>query len=371
MPIVQSRNDDPVPFQIVLPEHPGAEQTALKDKIDELIEILNQKRSNTNYTEWVDALRALAVEGFDAVSPNPALAIDRAESLVGAITRADPKIQLPQYRPGAFRVALPDPANDYDKTISWREIIFNVTGELIPTPPAQLSLKADIEATLTTLQVIFRDKGGELHPKTLTLNQRRFQAYQHKLLGIAQSGLQTPADPESARKWLESLQAEILMQEGPRVKSGYMATLGLAAVISATISATIYLMVRNNPDFSKLIYSFRNFFVLWTGTMIGTWLSFGIRRAKIAFKDLGNLEEDKVEPGIRLIFTGFLAFTIAFIFICGMINVNVGGVSSDHLMTQGSSALLIGLLLGVSEQALPGTLTRRASQFVSEIGGKA
>ena len=65
-----------------------------------------------------------------------------------------------------------------------------------------------------------------------------------------------------------------------------------------------------------------------------------------------------------------IAITIAFIFVCGMVNVNVGGLNSAHLLAHGSTALLIGMLLGVSEQALPGALTRRASQFVSEVGGK-
>jgi hypothetical protein len=41
------------------------------------------------------------------------------------------------------------------------------------------------------------------------------------------------------------------------------------------------------------------------------------------------------------------------------------------VLDSGKSALLIGMLLGVSELALPGVLTRRASQFVSEVGGRA
>ena len=98
---------------------------------------------------------------------------------------------------------------------------------------------------------------------------------------------------------------------------------------------------------------------------------FGLRRPRITFKDLDALEEDMMEPAIRLVFTGLIAITIAVIFAIGMVNVNVGGLNSAHLLTNGSSALLIGLLLGVSEQALPSALTRRASQFVSEIGGRS
>jgi hypothetical protein len=40
-------------------------------------------------------------------------------------------------------------------------------------------------------------------------------------------------------------------------------------------------------------------------------------------------------------------------------------------LKQRQSDANIGLLLGVSEQALPTALTRRASQFVSEIGDRS
>jgi hypothetical protein len=103
--------------------------------------------------------------------------------------------------------------------------------------------------------------------------------------------------------------------------------------------------------------------------MVGTWLSFGIRRNILVLRDLSNLEADMVEPAVRLIFTGLIVVTIAFIFSLGMVNVVVGQLNGAHLLAHGSTALLIGTLLGVSEQALPGALTRRAGQFVTELAG--
>jgi hypothetical protein len=163
----------------------------------------------------------------------------------------------------------------------------------------------------------------------------------------------------------------VLAQEGPRIKNTYMKRLGAWALASAALATIAYLVVNNNSQFSHLLYVYRNLFALWTGTMIGTWLSFGIRRPNITFKDLGAPEDDMVEPVVRLIFTGLISVTIAFAFVCKMVNVDIGNLSSGDLLIHGSSALLIGLLFGVSELALPGTVTRRASQFVSEVGGKA
>ena len=341
----------------------------LKAKIDAALATLKQRQGDADYATWLANLETIAKEGFEGPQADAAAAATKVDALVKSVTRPKP-VEPPPPLKGAFEVCLPDPTKPSDQGIGWQEIIFDVTGDIIPVPSDQIKLKADIETTLTTLQAILPDKNDEARPKTMTPAQHRYAAYQTKLLGIAQTGLQTPADPASSRQWLETLQSEILMREGPRIKNGYMKTLGLTAAVLAAAAAIIYLVLRNNHSLSELLYGYRNMFVLWTGTMIGTWLSFGLRRPNISFKDLGALEDDMMEPAVRLIFTGTIAITIAFIFVCGMVNVNVGGLNSAHLLAHGSTALLIGMLLGVSEQALPGALTRRASQFVSEVGGK-
>jgi len=120
------------------------------------------------------------------------------------------------------------------------------------------------------LKAIFPDKNEEIRPKRMTVFQQRYAAYQAELLGIAQTGLETPADPQSARQWLESLQADIVLREGPRIKNSYMMKLGIAAAILATASAIVYLVLRNNPHLSNLLHAYRNLFILLTGTLIGT-----------------------------------------------------------------------------------------------------
>jgi hypothetical protein len=309
---------------------------------------------------------------------DPQAAMEKVHSLAEAVTRpksegeavARPKSDgVPPTRQGAYKIRLPDSTAQSDKGIGWQEILFEGTNELFPIPPDQLKLKADIETTMMTLKVILPVKNEEPPPKTKTAI--RYADYQIKLLGIAQTGLETPADPNSARQPLEALQADILLREGPRVKNSHMMSLGVAAAALAAVSAVVYWVLRNNPQASHLLYAYRNLFVLLTGTMIGTWLSFGLRRPKIVFKDLSALEEDMMEPVVRLIFTGLIAITIAFVFATEMVNVSIGGLNSARVLDSGKSALLIGMLLGVSELALPGVLTRRASQFVSEVGGRA
>jgi hypothetical protein len=380
MSIVRFPNPNTGVFQIMLPEQATAAQKALKEKVDELLESLKQRQSEGDYTKWVANLETIAKEGFDASQADPQAAMEKVHALAEAVTRpksggeavARPKSDgVPPTREGAYQIKLPDSTAQSDKGVGWQEIIFEVTGKLFPVPTDQLKLKADIETTIMTLKAIIQDKNVEATPNPMTPKQQRYREYQIKLLGIAQTGLQTPADSNSARQSLEALQADILLREGPRVKNKYMTHLGAAAAVLAAVSAVMYLVFRNYYQASHLLYAYRNLFVLLTGTMIGTWLSFGLRRPKIVFKDLSALEEDMMEPAVRLIFTGLIAITIAFVFATGMVNVAIGGLNSAHLIDKGSSALLIGMLLGVSELALPGVLTRRASQFVSEVGGKA
>ena len=371
MKIVQPKPDATGLFEIVLPAHATVEQETLKEKINEVISVISKKKDDANRAEWLQQLQVIATNGFDAKNADPAAARKSLEAFEKSVTRPEPPVDETT-RPGGYTVALPDPNNPHDRGVGWRELVFIRRKDLAVVPPDQLKLKAEIETTLTVLQTLFRDEENAEPepPKTMTAMQHRYRAYQTMLLGAAQVGLQTPSDPDSSRQALESLQMEILMREGPRVKNGYMKVLGVLAALSGAPAAIIYLMLRNNPHFSQLLYAYQNLFVLWTGTMIGTWLSFGLRRPKLAFKDLGALEDDMVEPGFRLIFTGLIAITIAFIFASGMVNVSIGGLNSSNLLAHGSSALLIGMLLGVSEQALPGILTKRASQFVSEIGVK-
>lgn len=309
-------------------------------------------------------------------------------SLSEAVTRGDDdgdeqegSKQYPVDRHGAYVVSLPNPRDSDDDDISWREIIFNAKDDVYPVPEEQLKLKADVESTLSTLQTIFkkdlipsfldgRNKGLKVsqRPERLTDKEQSYCGYLYKLVSLAQTGLQTPADPKAAALALSSFQNDVLKSEGPTIKTRYMQKLGTWALLGAVVSFGMYLLIKHNHDLvGQLIFYYRNLLLVWTGTMVGAWVSFGVRNPLLKFDDLGLLEKDMVEPAIRLIFTGLVASIIAFIFIAGIVNVEIGTFASARLLEQGRIALVIGLLLGVSEQALPTTLASRAEQFVGEI----
>ncbi|MEA2992380.1 MAG: hypothetical protein QOD40_1300 [Alphaproteobacteria bacterium] len=358
MPIIEPGNDGR--FEIMLPNGASAAQLALKARFDTLREPLTAKLGMPDYQPLLQRLQDAARLGFDGengAAANPEESLIRLGSIQTDTQRLDA-------RPGRFVIVMP-PAADPDRG---REIVFQVIGGATPVPTDQLELYADITDTLTTLEVIL-PPGAAVQPDAPPTN--RFDQYRVKLFSLAQVGLQGSADAKAARQGLNALQAEILTREGPRVKNSYMKTLGAWATLFAAIVFVAYFIVRWFIPPNWLLYQTRNTALLWVGTMAGVWLSFGVRRAILNLKDLSNLEADKVEPAIRLIFTGVIAIIIELMFICGMVNIDVGGLHSAQLLIHGTQALLIGALLGISEQAIPGALTKRASQFVSDLGGKA
>lgn len=363
MSIVQQGQDGIV--SVTLPANATAAQSDLATQFAPLLSELNGKASDARFRPLLGRLKTAADLGFDGIGgapANPTLALVQLGEVKSELTRLNA-------RPGCFVVQLPLPT-DVERG---REIVFQRLSAPVEVPPDQMEVKGEIEETLMILQLIFPAEPKQSWLQSLLgvpPRKSRFESYRGKLYSLARVGLEGDADPKTAKQALVNLRAEVLAQEGPVVKNSYMKRLGVWAAAWAVAAAILYLIIRANPNFSVLASAYRNLLPLWVGTMIGTWLSFGIRRNVLTLRDLSNLEADMVEPAIRLIFTGLIAVTIAFVFMLGMVNVVVGQLNSSQLYDHGSTAFLIGALLGISEQALPGTLTRRASQFVTEIGGK-
>jgi len=117
-----------------------------------------------------------------------------------------------------------------------------------------------------------------------------------------------------------------------------------------------------------VLYRFRNFFLVASGAAIGTWLSFSLRRVVLTFDDLALLEEDRLNPGLRVIFMVALTSVVGLLFWTGAVAVDIGGLSSDFTVS-GSRALLIGALCGIAERAVTTAVSKRAGDFAASIGG--
>ena len=235
-----------------------------------------------------------------------------------------------------------------------RDIVFQPADAGGQVPAEQVELRDAVEQTLLVLRTMFKD------------GERRFVEYYRPLLSLAQAGLVgDAARPDLSLRALSTLRAEITAREGGRIKNQYMKALLWRAVVLAIPLFTIGAILRNTAPQSAAL---SNFFVLVGGSALGVWVSFGARKTTLRFEELHILEEDRLEPLIRLIFAGLLTVIIGLLFGLKAVVVTIGAVTTDRIMTEWPVALLIGMLCGFSEQALSSTVAKHASTLFS--GGK-
>jgi hypothetical protein len=111
---------------------------------------------------------------------------------------------------------------------------------------------------------------------------------------------------------------------------------------------------------------------LFAGTGVGTWLSFTLRQPTLKFLDLVALEEDQLDPGVRVVFVMLLAEVMGLLFWTGAVTIAIGSTSIDTALFKDSDmwVLLIGVLLGIGERTMSSTVFKTATDFVRATGSK-
>jgi hypothetical protein len=206
-----------------------------------------------------------------------------------------------------------------------------------------------------------------------TLAQRVRDKYLNKLVEIGRLGLQNP-HVELANAALNGFRAEFVAQEAGRIKNTYLRSLGIAAGIAAATFFFAYLVV-TYTDVANGFFDMHRIFLLAAGSSaIGTWLSFSIRRVTLGFDDLAVLEEDRLDPSLRVIFVVILTTVVLLLFWTGAMNIEIGNLKTADLSNPqstlpiGAIALLVGVFCGISERALTTAISGRAAAFVKSLG---
>lgn len=234
-------------------------------------------------------------------------------------------------------------------------------------PDDYTALQIDIERTLTVLNILFPAEGSRrfFRPNRADYNEQKFSEYYDKLADLTLTALGQD-QIRLGRLALIGLQDEVVSREAGRVKNAYIRRLGRWALGFAIPTVVFYLVCRYWPP-DTILHRFREFISLLAGCLLGTWLSFSIRRQQLAFWDLARLEEDLLDPPFRLIFVSGLSIVIGLMFTTRMVVFNIGGFNTAFL-DSGTLAVLIGALCGIGEMGLSGAVARRASELISPIG---
>jgi hypothetical protein len=189
-----------------------------------------------------------------------------------------------------------------------------------------------------------------------------------KLFGIANVGLAGP-HTTLAKLALDQMRAEFTAQQAGRIKNIYVRSLGAAAAVAAAPSLILYALITKYVEIGWW-YDHKAFLIAAAGAAMGTWLSFSIRRVNLSFSDLGILEEDLLDPSVRIVFVIGLTLTACLLFWTGVMNIQIGDLKTNatEFMGRGSIAMLVGVLFGISERALATAISGRATAFVRSIG---
>ena len=223
----------------------------------------------------------------------------------------------------------------------------NIEGEV---PEIQSKLYSEVESTCNTIKAL-ENTSEDIKRK-----------YFNKLLSLAQVGLvpEKEAQPQMALLSLDKLKAEMLVIEGKRIKNSYMKNLGLLAAslgCIVSIAMAIIYWIFHIDLFAMIGYT-------WFGAMVGAWISFGARKFELKFEDLGCIEQDMLEPMIRLIYIGVSALIFELFLICDVISIKFGNITTDSIRSSGEIQMLVGVICGLVESKIGIDIYKRANSAI-------
>jgi len=186
--------------------------------------------------------------------------------------------------------------------------------------------------------------------------------YFRKLLSLAQAGLVgETAQPNLALKSLDKLKAEMILVEGQRIKNDYMRKLGGKAAILCILAFMSYLFCQ----YCKILQPFSMYSLAFIGALLGTWISFGARKFNITFEQLSLLEEDMMEPWIRLLYIGICSIVFMLFLNTQIVTISVGGISTTTIKESQEIQLSVGVLCGLIESKIGINIYQKAVNILS------
>jgi hypothetical protein len=231
-----------------------------------------------------------------------------------------------------------------------------------------------VQRVLRTVQVLYGKTDADSER-----NATQFRIYYVRLYRLAQLGLEgSNVAPDIATTALESTTSDLIDDEAANVKRTHLRILGRNAATASAGYLMVYFLMRLiacywgvgdafllHMGVSTLLVA--NFMLLLTGCSVGVWLSYGIRTTTFKLSDLTVTDSDRLTPIIRLIFAGSLTVILGIVFVIPLVDVKIGTISASNISTFPMLAFVVGCFCGVSELALPATISKRASDFIQSI----
>jgi hypothetical protein len=236
----------------------------------------------------------------------------------------------------------------------------NINGE-IQVPKEQLDLELAISKVLRVIQCLYSG--------TDNFRESKFRIYYVRLFRIAQLGLEGKSVFTSiANSSLHEVISDIVADEAGNVKNKHMKDLGIKAITYSIPFLIFYVLLSLvqplQPKLAGLKVEFEvmaNFMLIWIGCFAGVWLSYGIRTSTFSLDDLIVTDADRLYPATRLIFAGIFTMVIGIFLLYKIIDIQLGSYHLYSIANQPMLAFLVGIFCGISELALPNTVSQKVS----------
>lgn len=247
-----------------------------------------------------------------------------------------------------------------------RDIRFEIDPGVASPPPDQMNLKGELERALYAIQRLFPGPAEE----------SRFRPFFVQILSIAQVGLVgSNASPDVARPALASTVADLIDDEGGKIKNRHLRALAITACALSVPPLLAYAALRfidagGGPLHAALTTMaalpgvLAGFMMLWVGCFTGVVLSYGARTTTMTLADLISPTPDRLLPMARLLFAGTLTMVFGLLLSMDLVEIKLGGVSSRSFARDPMLAFLVGVACGMSQLALPSAVTRRIGEIL-------
>lgn len=178
--------------------------------------------------------------------------------------------------------------------------------------------------------------------------QKMLGEFKERLRQIAETGLTGDvARVQHAADAHEDLQRELLLRKGNAVKYHYLAILAGWAAVGLALGWLLHALGQTGRVLWDEAYG-----LLVMGAVVGAWLSVAATRWSVAFEDLPDLLDSRVEPFVRMLFVVVLALALGVALRAGLLTMKLGDATLNGFVDSPRLAVLLGLVTGIGERAL-------------------
>jgi|GEM_PF-4328389 len=194
----------------------------------------------------------------------------------------------------------------------------------------------------------------------------RLERYLEELTRYAKFALGEPENNSSEEaQGLAVFRRNVIFREGPRVLNKYLIKHGInALILGAPVVIAACFSKFGLFGMSTFFKAVEPYMFVWSGAMVGGWVAFFARKKEIKYETLAAVNEDLISSFNRLLVVGFSALFLVLFIFGNILRVGIPEFAFSTFRNSTQVQIMLGVIGGLLELALPVKLLNIAKQFV-------